>query len=315
MFTQLHTHCHYSLLEAIGKPEAMVAKAKELDMAAVCLTDYGGMYGAIEFYKAAKKEKIKPLLGVELGLVHDITTEDTARASQHYSDTIVLIAQNNDGYQALMELVSRANTEGFHWFPRIDFSLLKKFGSNLIALQSGIHSFVAGMIRTNAAQNKQEEILSIISDAVGEGCLYLWLCTRSEDENKGLKVVNDGLIALHESTDIPLIVSNNVHYIDPEDKVAFGVALSIKDGKRVFDEDKRKVTGDRHMLDQVATRTLMEQHWRSQDLIEHCFTSISTIIEGCTVALELGKILFPTYNTPDSVKSLYETVKEWLISD
>jgi len=314
MFTQLHAHGHYSLLEAIGSPKAYVAKAKDLCMKAVCFTDYGGMYGCIEFYKAAKKENIKPLLWVELWLVHDISIAQTGRASHHYASTITLIAENLDWYQALLELVTKANTDWFYGIPRIDFALLNQFWSNLIAIQWTQTSAIGSLITKNESVSKQKEILWMLQKACGDDSVYLEISTWDEKENKWLKAVNDWIIALHEETNIPIIVSNNVHYIEEEDKKPFGVALSIKDWKRVFDDDRRKVTGDWNIIGEKKSRIIMETRGYDIDLIDKCFATVSDIIERCTVELQLNQLLFPKYETPKDIAELYASKKDDLIT-
>lgn len=154
-FTHLHVHSHYSLLDAIGSPKALLAQAKALGMSSLALTDYFGMYGAIEFYKEAQKHGINPLIGTEIGYVQDMNYKDP----NENAGTIVLLARDYIGYQNLMQLVSKGHLEGFHKLPRIDLRCLQQFSSGVIALGGGPRSRLGKLLLAKEDQRKVQEQL------------------------------------------------------------------------------------------------------------------------------------------------------------
>jgi len=309
MFTELQLHSHYSLLEWIWKPKAYVARAKELGMTSLAMTDYNWLYWAIEFYKACKDEDIHPLIWIELHCVHDIATPGL------WWWTIVLIAENNEWYQALLRLVSHANMEWFDQKPRIDFWLLQTYWKNLICIIWWSRSLIWQLILENESESKQQETIRMIQNACGEQSVYIALHAHDEAKFEKIWKINKSLKYLAESISIPMIVSNDVHYIYEEDQKPFEIALSIRDWKRVYDEDRRIVEIPLHLAWEEEIMATMKWNWYEQSFIDSCLNTIVTITERCQCVIELNQLLFPKYQAPEHIKKLYEEHKNSLIID
>lgn len=309
MFTHLQTHSHYSLLEWIWKPKEYVAKAKELHMKALAMTDYNGLYGAIEFYKACKDNDIHPLIGVELHCVHDISVPWLGGWN------IVLIAENNAGYQALLRLVSHANMEWFDQKPRIDFGLLNKYGKDCICLVWGSRSIIGQLILQNESEEKQQETIKMLQQACWENAVYATLQTHDEAKYPKIGELNKAIKYLAESINLPIVMTNDVHYINVEDQKPFEIALSIRDGKRVYDEDRRTVEIPLHLASEDEVVATMVWNGYEQSFIDSCLETIFTVTQRCQCVIELNQLLFPKYKAPAHIQELYEKNKEGLISE
>lgn len=309
MFVHLHWHSHYSLLEAIGTPKAIIAKAKELEMEAIALTDYSGMYGIVEFYEEAKKQWIKPLLWVELGLVHDISVKE----KNEHAGTIVLLTTSYQGYQQLLQLVSHANLEGYHHKARTDFALLKKYAVDCIALVGGPNSVLWTLVLQEESDKKIAETRTMLQDIVGKENCYIELLAQDEKKLKEVHRVNTTLLKLADETDSPVVVTSNFHYVHKDDKKAFEVALAIKDGKRIYDEGKRTFEGNGHILSEDEVRKTLKGNGYTEQQITNRIEATADVSARCTTDIPLGKILFPTYESPEEIVTLYEKVKGELI--
>lgn len=310
MYIHLHWHSHYSLLEGLGKPADFVAGAKSYGMPALWLTDYNGMYGAIEFYQACKKADIKPILWVELGLVHDRTIKDKGENSWN----IVLIAENYTGYSNLLKIVSHANLEWFHGKARMDFDLLREFHAWLFCCVGGDSSYLGQMILRNEPRNKIEETIRLLQQIVGEDRVYLELIAQYENKLKDLKKVNPAIQELGASLWVPLLVSTNYHYVKPDDKEVFEVALSIKDGKQIYDEDRRRVTGDYYLMSEDELKEMMiEKNGYDIALVDEMIANNQALADRTQLEIPMGKILFPSYSSPEDIIALYEQHKTELI--
>lgn len=310
MFTHLHLHSHYSLLEAIWSPKAYVQRAKELWMNSLALTDYNGMYGVIEFYKEAIKNDIKPLIWVELWIVHDLQ----APTKETKTPTITLLAQNNSWYQNLLKLVSRANMEWYNYWARIDFSMLDEYGKDLIAIIWWQYSIIWKMIIEDQEIQKQHETVSLIQSACGKDSTFLEYITRKKWDDKKEDKVNAWILQIHHTLWVPLIASNNVHYLNSWDATWYSVAMSIKDGKRIYDDSTRPVLWDQSMISQTQIEDILLNNGIDDETIKVIHKNIESIVEICTVTIELWKILFPNYTSPKAIQELYAHHKSTLIS-
>ncbi len=307
MFNHLQIHSHYSLLEWIWAPKWYVKKAKELWMNALAITDYNWLYWAIEFYKACKDENIHPIIWVELHCVHDITMK---WHKSTWWGTIVLLAENKEWYQDLLKLVSHANMDWFDGTPRIDFELLKKYGSHLLCLVWWVRSLLWKLILANEPISKQEETLWLLKNACWEDAVYLMIHSHDESKFEEVKTVNKSIYSLAW---YPFLITQDVHYITPEDQKPYEVALSIKDGKRVYDEDRRIVKIPLHLSSEDEVLGTMKWNWYDQEFISNCLSTIDTVIERCQCEISLNQLLFPKYEAPDEIRKLYEANKNWLI--
>ncbi len=234
-FVHLHTHSEYSLLEASCRLKALAKKAKEFQMPALALTDNGNMFGAIEFYFACQAQEIKPILGFDAYVTNDRFEKKQDREAHLGPRRLVLLAQDFKGYQNLCTLSSKAYQEGFYWKPRIDDSLLKEFNSNLICLTGGIRGEIPDLFLKSgpdAALERLRELQEIFGDR-----LYL-------EMNRTLPVwkeINQFILEASKITGVPVVASNDVHYLVPDDQVAQEVLICVGTNRTLADESRYKL--------------------------------------------------------------------------
>jgi DNA polymerase-3 subunit alpha len=236
MFTHLHVHSEFSLLDGMCRIPQLVKRAKELGMNAVALTDHGSMYGAIDFYLAAKEAGIKPIIGCELYVAPNLHTAKTAGEKSSYH--VVLLAKNQTGYRNLMQLTSKAHLEGFYYKPRIDHSLMEQYHEGLIALSACMSGEIPARIMQNRLQEARELALWY-KQLFGD--FYLEIQRNPIPE---LDRINRELIAIGKELNIPLVATNDVHYVYKEDAPVHDLLLCIGTNSVVSDEKRMKMSGD-----------------------------------------------------------------------
>ena len=230
-FTHLHVHTGYSLLDGSGKISDMVNRAKELGFKNLAITDHGVMYGVIDFYDACLSAGIKPVIGCEVYVAPGSRFEKEGAVSDDRYYHLILLAENNEGYRNLMKIVSKGCTEGFYYKPRIDHELLEKYHEGIIALSACL----AGEIPQNIVKGFYEEAKETAlwyNKVFGEGNFFLELQDHGIAEQK---IVNQALLKLHNETGIPLVATNDVHYVYEEDWEAHDVLLCIQTQRKVSD--------------------------------------------------------------------------------
>lgn len=311
MFVHLHWHSTFSFLEAIGKPNKILARAKELEMNAIAITDYNGMYGAIKFYQTAKDEGIKPIIGVELGFVLDINS--VIQANQ--VGNIVLLARNKEWYANLMELVSFANKDGIAGKPKIDINQLKKFNNGIICISWGKESRIGKMLALDEKIEKIAEIISMIKATVGDKDVFLEVTAQDEKLLPEVQKINTQILHLAELTTTECIVDNNYFYPKVGDKEAREIALAIKDGKKVYDEDRRKPKGDYYIMDEEEIRAICEKNGHTKTDIDKRIDTNNKIAESIHLTIDLNQTLFPNYDAPEDIVDLYEQYKDMLVEE
>lgn len=309
MFTHIHWHSTFSFLEAIGKPNKIIARAKELGMTAIGISDYNGMYSAIKFYQIAKEEGIKPIIGVEVGFVLDSNVK--IQASQ--VGNIILIAKDKEWYQNLMILTSFANKEWIAGKPKIDINVLKTHGNWVIAIMGGGESRIAKMMTSDNQESKIIEILWMIQDAVGKENVYLDIAAQSYALLPEMEKINNHILEIAGKTWILCLVHNNFHYPRKDDKEAWEVALAIKDGKKMYDEDRRKPKGEYFIMSEEEIREVLEVNRFERKLIDEMIENNNNLAESINTEIDLNQALFPNYDTPDDIKEIYESVKDELV--
>ncbi|WP_306483843.1 DNA polymerase III subunit alpha [Anaerococcus sp.] len=241
-FTHLHVHTEYSLLDGFSRIDLLLDRAKELGMDSIAITDHGQMYGVIEFYKQAKKLGIKPIIGCEVYVSENDHTIKEASNRRYYH--LILLAKNIEGYKNLIKIVSEAYVNGFYYKPRVSFDFIKKHSDNIIALSACLNGEVSQRLIENDYESAKETAKRY-EEAFGRGNFYLEL------QNHGLKeqnIVNRGLVKIHEEEDIPLVATNDIHYINKEDAYYQDVLLCIQTGKLVKDEDRMKMPASEFYL-------------------------------------------------------------------
>ncbi|NLM51762.1 MAG: DNA polymerase III subunit alpha [Firmicutes bacterium] len=298
-FVHLHTHTEYSLLDGACKIKQVVAKARDLGMPALAITDHGAMYGVLDFYKAAKEVGIKPIIGCEVYVASRSRFDrDPHLDSKQYH--LVLLARNQEGYQNLMQLVTRAYSEGFYYKPRVDHELLQRYHRGLIALSACL----AGEIPTALLENRDEDAYRLVQfyrETFGSENFFLELQDHGLPEQKE---INPRLIQLARDTNTPLVVTNDLHYLNREDAYAHDVLLCIQTGKTMEDKDRMRFGSDEFYL-----KTAEEMAALFPELPEAVDNTVE-IAERCEVEFEFGKTYMPVYDIPAGFKDDSEYLRK-----
>ena len=290
MFAHLHLHTEYSLLDGACRIKELVAAVKELGQSAVAITDHGVMYGAVDFYKEAKKQGIRPVIGCEVYVAPRRMTDKTHGIDSDYSH-LVLLCENMTGYRNLIKLVSLSWTEGFYGKPRIDRQLLSRHTEGLIALSAclagDIPKSLLGGDYASAYKRATE-----YREMFGEGNFFLELQNHGIEEQK---TVSRGLIRLHKETGIPLVVTNDCHYIKKSDSRTHEILLCIQTKSTVGDPGAFKFPTDEFYLkSEVEMRALFPEYPEAAD-------NTAKIAERCNVEFEFGHTKLPHFEVPGGV--------------
>lgn len=296
-FVHLHVHSHFSLLDGFGTPEQIVIKAKEQGSPAIALTDHGVMYGAVDFFKAAKKHGIKAIVGCEVYIAPASRFEKSPGENNRPSH-LTLLAKDYQGYQNLMLLVSKGHLEGFYYKPRIDIGLLRPHHEGIIALSGCLASELSKAI-LREDEKEQERIVSDYKSIFGED-YYLEIQHHEQLEEQN--IVNKRAIELSKKYDIPLVATMDSHYICTEDAKAQDILLCIQTQTTLSDENRMKFTGDFS----IQSPDSMEDYFK--DTPEAIHNSVK-IAEKCTLELEFDQNLIPAFATPQN-----EPAKDYLRS-
>ncbi|MFR4987248.1 MAG: DNA polymerase III subunit alpha [Lachnospirales bacterium] len=297
-FTHLHVHTEYSLLDGSSKIKELVREVKELGMDSIAITDHGVMYGAVDFYKEALKVGVKPIMGCEV-YVASGSRFDKSYSKQNTYYHLVLLAENNEGYKNLIKLVSFGFTEGFYYKPRIDLEILKKYSKGIIGLSACMGGAVARSILTHSYE-KAKEFALIYNDIFGQGNFFLEL------QDHGIEnqvIVNENLIKLSKETGIPLVCTNDIHYIKAEDAEPHDILLCIQTGKTVEDENRMRYLGGQYYLKSPEQMLQLFPH------IPEALENSYKIAKRCNVSFEFNKYKLPIFDVPNN-KDAFSYLKE-----
>ena len=293
-FVHLHVHTEYSLLDGSNKIKECISRVKELGMNSVAITDHGCMFGVIDFYKAAKAAGIKPVLGCEVYVAPGsrFDKEAVGRGDDRYYH-LVLLAENQTGYQNLVKIVSRGYTEGYYYKPRVDRSVLEEYHEGIIALSACLagevqRNLVRGMYSEGkAAALRYEEIF-------GKGNFFLELQDHGIAEQQ---TANQALLRLHQETGIELVATNDVHYTYAEDEKPHDILLCLQTGKKLDDEDRMRYEGGQYYIkSEKEMRTLFPY---APEALENT----QKIADRCNVEIEFGVTKLPKYDVPEGYTS------------
>ncbi len=292
-FAHLHVHTEYSLLDGSNKIKECVSRVKELGQTACAITDHGVMYGCIDFYKEALAQGIKPILGCEVYVSPGSRFDKEAGASDDRYYHLVLLAENNTGYDNLMRIVSAGFTEGFYYRPRVDREILRKYSSGIIALSACLAGEVPRHLEISDFEGAKKAALEYL-DIFGEGNYFLEL------QDHGIpmqKQVNSLLIRLHEETGIPLVCTNDVHYTLSSDADSHDILLCIQTQKKVQDEDRMRYEGGQYYLKSE------EEMKKIFGYVPEAIENTARIAERCSVSITFGERKIPKYDVPDGLSS------------
>lgn len=286
-FVHLHTHTEYSLLDGFTRINKVMDKAIELGMDAVAITDHGSMFGVVDFYKAAKKNGLKPIIGCEV-YTAPRSMHDKISNIDNQLGHLVLLAKNNVGYQNLIKMVSKSYIEGFYYKPRIDYKLLEKHSEGLIALSACLAGDIQKLI-LQGQYLKAKDLALYINQVMGQDNFYLELQDHGIEEQDQ---VNKELIKISKETGIPLVATNDCHYIEADDAKAHDVLLCIQTGKVLEDRERMKFTGDQFYF--KSPKEMAELFSYVPEAIENTVK----IAERCNVNFEFDVMHLPEYDIP-----------------
>ncbi|MDD2215246.1 MAG: DNA polymerase III subunit alpha [Eubacteriales bacterium] len=287
-FTHLHVHTEYSLLDGAANIKKLVAKARELGMDALAITDHGVMFGVVDFYREAKKQGIKPIIGSEVYTAARSMADRDVEKDKHQGH-LVLLAKNQLGYKNLMKIVSAGYTEGFYYKPRVDKEILRRYSKGIIALSACLAGDVQRKLLIGDYAGGKKEALDLL-DIFGEGNFYLELQNQGlEEQQKILPMMKQ----IHEETGIPFVATNDVHYICQEDATAHDILLCIQTAKNIDDEDRMRFPNDQFYL---KSEEEMSRLFRDYP---QALENTAKIAEECQVEFTFGKLHLPEFQAPD----------------
>lgn len=287
-FAHLHVHTEYSLLDGACRIERLLDRAKELGQTAVAITDHGCMYGVVDFYKAAKKRGIKPIIGCEVYLAKR-TRFDKVHELDAENRHLVLLCENETGYRNLIAMVSQAWTQGFYNKPRVDFELLEQHHEGLIALSACLAGEIPRSLSVNDYDGAKAAALRY-RQIFGEGNFYLELQDHGLQEQR---YVNPQILRLSKETGIPLAVTNDCHYIEQDDSKMHHILICIQTNRTIEDEDTLEFGSEEFYLkSEEQMRALFPEFPEAAD-------NTQLIADRCNLEFEFGKTKLPRFDTPD----------------
>ena len=292
-FTHLHVHSEYSLLDGSCKIKELAARAKELGMDSMAITDHGVMYGVIDFYRAAREVGIKPIIGCEVYVAPGsrFDRENTNGEDRYYH--LVLLAENDTGYHNLMKIVSKGFVDGFYYKPRVDYEVLETYHEGVIALSACL----AGEVQRYLARGMYEEACRSArhyEQIFGKGNFFLEL------QDHGIptqKTVNQGLMRMSRELSMDLVATNDIHYILAEDAAPHDILLCIQTGKKVSDENRMRYEGGQYYVKSEEEMRALFPY--AQEAIDNTHK----IAERCNVEIEFGVTKLPKYEVPEGYNS------------
>ncbi len=292
-FTHLHVHTEYSLLDGSCKIRELVARAKELGMDSMAITDHGVMYGVIDFYRAAREVGVKPIIGCEVYVAPGSRFDRETVSGEDRYYHLVLLAENDQGYHNLMKIVSKGFVDGFYYKPRVDYEVLETYHEGLICLSACL----AGEVPRYLERGMYEEAKKAAGkyrDIFGDGNFFLEL------QDHGIpaqKTVNQGLIRMSREMGISLVATNDIHYTFAEDEVPHDILLCIQTGKKVSDENRMRYEGGQY-------------YCKSQEQMAELFPYAPEALENthriagrCNVEIEFGVTKLPRFDVPEGYDS------------
>ena len=292
-FTHLHVHTEYSLLDGSNKIKEYVARVKELGMNSAAITDHGVMFGCIDFYKEARAQGIKPILGCEVYVAPGSRFDrETSRGEDRYYH-LVLLAENNTGYSNLMKIVSAGFIDGFYYKPRVDMEILEKYHEGIIALSACLAGEVARAMVRNQYEMGKEAALRY-EKIFGKGNFFLELQDHGISEQR---MVNQQLMRLSAETGIELVATNDIHYTYEEDADSHDILLCLQTGKKITDEDRMRYEGGQYFVKSEAEMASLFPY--APQAIENT----QKIAERCNVEIEFGVTKLPKFDVPEGYTS------------
>ena len=292
-FAHLHVHTEYSLLDGSNKIKEYVVRVKELGMDSAAITDHGVMYGVIDFYRAAREAGIKPILGCEVYVAPNSRFDKELTGGEDRYYHLVLLAENNKGYDNLVKIVSRGFTEGYYYKPRVDMEVLNQYHEGIIALSACL----AGEVQRNITKGLPDEARKAARKyeaCFGKGNYFLELQDHGLPEQK---LVNTELLKMSRELEIPLVVTNDVHYTYAADAEPHDILLCLQTGKKLADEDRMRYEGGQYYVkSEEEMKGLFPYAWEAVE-------NTQWIADRCNVEIKFGETKLPHYEVPEGYDS------------
>lgn len=287
-FTHLHLHTEYSLLDGAARIKNVVARAKELGMDSLAITDHGAMFGVVEFYKECRKQGIKPVIGCEVYTAARRMTDKDVERDKHQGH-LILLAKNETGYKNLIKIVSAGYIKGYYYKPRIDKDVLREHSEGIIALSACLAGNIQHRLLVKdyaGAKAEAEALLEIF----GQGNFYLEIQDQGLEEEMSIK---DDLIRLGSELNVPLVATNDVHYVRKEDAKAHDVLLAIQTATTLDDENRMRFPNDEFYL-------------KSEDEMRKIFAYLpeavdntQLVADACNFDFKFGEYHLPEFKAPE----------------
>ena len=292
-FVHLHTHTEYSLLDGSNKIKEYAARVKELGMEAAAITDHGAMFGVIDFYRAARAEGIKPILGCEVYVAPNSRFDKELTGGEDRYYHLVLLAETNEGYANLVKIVSKGYVEGFYYRPRVDMEVLEQYHKGIIALSACLAGEVQRYIIKGLYDEAKKTALKY--EAIfGKGNYFLELQDHGIPEQK---TVNQALLRMSRELEIPLVATNDIHYTNAEDAKPHDILLCIQTAKKLQDEDRMRYEGGQYYVKSPEEMAALFPY--AKEALENT----GKIAERCNVDIEFGVTKLPKFDVPEGCTS------------
>ena len=315
MFVHLRGRSTYSMLEGIWSITEIFQKAKNFWQQAIAITDIYGLYGMVDFYIKSKSFEIKPIIWVEIPYTPHIASFQMAKWITRFP-TLTILVKDAEWYHNLLRLVSEwyRHTQ---WddIPMIDSMMLQSYHTWLIVLVGGLESYAyQSLTMYNDEQRCKEHIEQLISIMWSEDTI-IDITAQPYTAYPYLSLSNEYLLKSAQMYGLSAITTSGYFYPDASQKTTYETALAIKDGKRIYDMDARKIVGDHHILSEQEVYEILKNNNFSDTMITTLIDTTNSIADRCNVKITLWQALFPQYDTPDDIKNLYEQHRDQLIID
>ena len=298
-FTHLHVHSHYSLLDGLPKIDELLDYCQKLDMDSVALTDHGVLYGAVEFYKKAKERGIKPIIGAEMYMAFEKMTQERPNIDDKRYH-LILLAKNEKGYKNLVKLTTKAHLEGFYYKPRIDDELLAQYSEGLICLTACMSGKIPQLILANKI-TEAEKTAQFYKEIFGKDNFYFEI--QHHPNLAEQKKINKVLISLSKNLKIPIVATNDCHYLKPEDAPAQDILMLINTGAKPNDPERLTMEADDFSM--KSPEQMIKDFKDFPGAIENS----QKIVALCDFQFKLGEIKLPKFETPNG-KTADEYLKD-----
>lgn len=300
-YVPLHLHTEYSLLDGATRIKDLIKHAKENNMPAAAITDHGVMYGAVEFYRAAKEEGIKPIIGCEFYIIDGDITDKKSKTQNYH---LVLLAKDKKGYQNLVKLVSIAHIDGFYYKPRINKEILEQHKEGLICLSACLSGEIAKKLLQKNFEGAREAA-KYYKDQFGED-YYIEL---QDHGLEGQKMTNPDLLKIAQELDIGIILTNDSHYTKKEDALCHDILLCLQTGKTIQDPSRMKFPNEEFYI-KTPDELRQAFDWLDEDIFNTAIDNSVKVAEKCNLILDMGKSILPHYPIPPNhtVESYLEKV-------